>query len=231
MTIIAKDVGIVMDEARLMMYPAPLCSIAEQVFTAALGAGLAREDDGLITKLWELFGAKAIAEQGSIEEEEEKAKELDVQPAGQAKQVLFVGVGAMGSGMALSIQEAGMKVLGFDNVPQVLEAFVNAGGKQSPDPLTAAKEADVVVLMPVTTQQAEEILFGADGASGVCSGMSTTVSDETYISSAHGRHYRFDLDGRSFCCCRNSEQAERSFQRLPTRRRTGIWRSISRKVG
>lgn len=74
MTIIHKDVGIVNDEARALRFPVPLSAVAEQLFTAALGAGLAREDDGNLVKLWEGFGGKSVVESGTIEEEEKKAQ-------------------------------------------------------------------------------------------------------------------------------------------------------------
>lgn len=70
MTIIQKDIGIVNDEARMISFPAPLSAVTEQVFTAGIGAGLAKEDDGNIVKLWERFGGKAVVESGSVEDEE-----------------------------------------------------------------------------------------------------------------------------------------------------------------
>jgi 3-hydroxyisobutyrate dehydrogenase-like beta-hydroxyacid dehydrogenase len=170
MTIIAKDVGIVMDEARLHLFPAPLCSVAEQVFTACLGAGMAREDDGLAVKLWESFGLKNFSEKGSIEEAEAAAKELTIQSSGTPKKVLFIGIGSMGAGMASSIQKAGPAVVGYDIDAGAAEAFVSAGGVTTTDPIAEARDADVVVLMPLTAVQAEASLFGADGASGLAAG-------------------------------------------------------------
>ena len=170
MTIIAKDVGIVMDEARLNTFPAPMCSVAEQVFTAALGAGLAREDDGLVSKVWELFGGKPIPEKGTIAEEEEHAKELSIQSSSKPHQVLFIGTGAMGAGMALSIQKDGIPIVSYDMNPDARNAVESGGGKVSEDPLSEAKNADVVVLMPATALQAEAVLFGAAGAPGLVTG-------------------------------------------------------------
>jgi 3-hydroxyisobutyrate dehydrogenase-like beta-hydroxyacid dehydrogenase len=74
MTIIYKDVGIVNDEARALRFPAPLSGVAEQLFTAALGAGLAKEEDGNLIKLWERFGGKSVLESGTVEEEEKRAQ-------------------------------------------------------------------------------------------------------------------------------------------------------------
>lgn len=74
MTIICKDVGIVMDEARLIGFPAPLSSASEQLFGAALGAGLAKDDDANLVKLWQKFGGKSVVESGTIDEEEALAR-------------------------------------------------------------------------------------------------------------------------------------------------------------
>lgn len=77
MTIIQKDVGIVNDEARMIGFPATLSAVSEQLFSAGIGAGLGRDDDGNIVKLWERFGGKAVVESGSIEEEEAKAAKAE----------------------------------------------------------------------------------------------------------------------------------------------------------
>ena len=172
MTIIAKDVGIVMDEARLSLFPAPLSSVAEQVFTAALGAGFARVDDGNIVKMWEYFGVPSVMDQGSEEEAKEKAKELTVEAGPEAKKVLVVGLGVMGLPMATSLVKAGVKVVGYDISLKTLDAFNAAGGKTTSDVLAEAKDADVVLLATVSSAHAESVLFGADGKSGIAQGES-----------------------------------------------------------
>lgn len=79
MTIIHKDAGIVMDEAKLAAFHAPLSAVAEQVFIAALSAGLGKEDDGNVVMLWERLGGRSVAEQGSAKDAEEEAQ----QPGGE----------------------------------------------------------------------------------------------------------------------------------------------------
>ena len=153
MTIIAKDVGIVMDEARLHSFPAPLCSVAEQVFTAALGAGLAREDDGNIVKLWQRFGVPHEYEQGTEEEEKERAKELQLTPGPKPKKVLFVGLGVMGAPMAAVINESGIPVVGYDVSLEAMDRYAKVGGTVTNDP--ASEVWDAVVVATNTSLQAE----------------------------------------------------------------------------
>lgn len=170
MTICAKDAGIIMDEARLANFPCPLTSATEQVMVMAIAAGLSRVDDGCVSLLWEKnFGGQPVAEQGTIEEEEEKAKLLDIASASAApKKVLFVGLGMMGAPMALAIQKAGINVVGVDVSLPAMDAYSKAGGKVASDAVQEAADADVVVLIPNTALQAEAILFGGNG--GVASG-------------------------------------------------------------
>mgnify|MGYP002718883503 CR=1 FL=1 len=170
MTIIVKDVGIVMDEARLNNFPAPLSSVAEQVFTAAMGAGLARVDDGNVIKLWERFGVPSSVDSGSVEEEEAKAKELEVEAGPSPKKVLVVGLGVMGLPMAVTLVKAGVNVVGADLDPKAVEAFQKAGGKVASNVAEEAKAADAVLFATVTAAQAESVLFGKDGEGGISQG-------------------------------------------------------------
>lgn len=170
MPIIVKDVGIVMDEARLNSFPAPLCAVAEQVFTAAMGAGLAKEDDGNVIKLWERFGVPSSIDVGTEEEEAEKARELVVESGSRPKRVLFVGLGVMGLPMAVTLVKAGIDVVGHDVSQKALEAFKEAGGKVATDVSAEAKGVDVVVFATITIAQAEAVLFGTSDQSGIVEG-------------------------------------------------------------
>lgn len=164
MTICAKDAGIIMDEARLAGFPCPLTSATEQVMVMAIAAGLSRVDDGCISLLWERnFGGLPVAEKGTVEEEEEKAKLLDITPSGKPGKVLFVGLGMMGAPMALSIQKAGIEVVGVDVALPAMDAYSKAGGKVASDLAKEAADADVVVLIPNTALQASAVLFGGEG--------------------------------------------------------------------
>lgn len=172
MSIIAKDSGIINDEARLLGFPSPMIATAEQLFTAAIGAGMTREDDGLLIKWYEKFGAPSVAETGTEEEEAAKAKELDITPSGTVRKVLFVGLGVMGIPMALSIQRSGLEVVGFDISLPAMDRFAAAGGKVESDLVKAAESAEVVVMIPNTAAQAEAVLFGTNGiASGKLASM------------------------------------------------------------
>ena len=76
--------------------------------------------------------------------------------------VLFYGLGSMGTGMAHSLRRAGFRVNAFTNKPEVRQAFIDAGG-ESADLAAFAPEAAAVVIAVVNAAQTEDILFGKTG--------------------------------------------------------------------
>jgi 3-hydroxyisobutyrate dehydrogenase-like beta-hydroxyacid dehydrogenase len=78
----------------------------------------------------------------------------------------FVGLGAMGIGMAVSLVKAGFKVAGYDVYPPSTEKFVATGGSASAaqSPAEAALDAQILILMVQNASQAEDVLFGAGKA-------------------------------------------------------------------
>lgn len=52
-SIFVKDLGIVLDSAKKMAFPLPLTAAAHQLYLAAAGAGLAREDDSSVIKVYQ----------------------------------------------------------------------------------------------------------------------------------------------------------------------------------
>ena len=78
----------------------------------------------------------------------------------------FIGLGAMGRGMAGALLSAGHAVAGFDLDPAALDWLDKNGGTRAASAAAACDGADAAVLMVVNAQQAEEVLFGEDGANG-----------------------------------------------------------------
>lgn len=75
--------------------------------------------------------------------------------------VVVIGLGAMGLPMARSLLRAGRKVHGVDPRPAARQAFLEAGGCSYADAHAAAVGAESVLLVVVTIEQAEDVLFGA----------------------------------------------------------------------
>src|SRR5688572_25491379 len=81
----------------------------------------------------------------------------------QRGRAAVIGLGSMGSGMALSLLRAGFDVCGCDSNAAAMERFAAQGGATAMTPAEAAKGADVVVSVVVNAAQTETILFGDHG--------------------------------------------------------------------
>jgi 3-hydroxyisobutyrate dehydrogenase-like beta-hydroxyacid dehydrogenase len=74
----------------------------------------------------------------------------------------FLGLGAMGAPMALTLARAGFPVRGFDVSPRAKE-HVGDAVEVLDDPREAATGVDVVVVMVATGAQLHDVLFGERG--------------------------------------------------------------------
>ena len=72
----------------------------------------------------------------------------------------FIGLGAMGAGMAANLVKAGFPVTGFDVRPEAVEKLESLGGSGAGFPAEAADNADILFVMVATADQAEAVLFG-----------------------------------------------------------------------
>ncbi len=76
----------------------------------------------------------------------------------------FVGLGAMGGGMARQLIAAGEGLALFDVVGERAAAIASADCRVAISPADAAEGADVLFLMVLDGHQVEEALFGDEGA-------------------------------------------------------------------
>lgn len=81
-----------------------------------------------------------------------------------AKKVGFIGLGAMGEGQSRNLLAKGFAVRGYDIDAAAVERLTAAGGVGASSPAEAAEGADLLIVLVFTAAQAEEVLFGADGA-------------------------------------------------------------------
>lgn len=82
-----------------------------------------------------------------------------------SEQLAFLGLGAMGFGMATNLVKSHSKaysVTGFDIWGPTLERFTAQGGKTATTPRDTVKGAKYVVLMVATAQQVDDVLFGGE---------------------------------------------------------------------
>lgn len=82
--------------------------------------------------------------------------------AASKPEVAFIGLGAMGFGMATNLVSKGYPVTGFDVWAPTLEKFKEAGGKAASTPAEAVDKKGFCVVMVATAQQAQEVLLERD---------------------------------------------------------------------
>ncbi|KAF2709550.1 oxidoreductase-like protein [Pleomassaria siparia CBS 279.74] len=70
--IIVKDTGIITSTARLLSFPAPLCTVAEQVYFSGIDRGWITHDDASLVRLWTSNPVSSIETTLSAEEKEAK---------------------------------------------------------------------------------------------------------------------------------------------------------------
>jgi 3-hydroxyisobutyrate dehydrogenase len=73
--------------------------------------------------------------------------------------ISFIGLGAMGMGMAIHLLEDGFPVTGFDVNPMTLETLLAMGGNTASSPLECVKDARFVICMVANSTQAEDVFF------------------------------------------------------------------------
>lgn len=86
----------------------------------------------------------------------------------------FVGLGAMGFGMATHLVKEGYPVHGFDVFPASVERFKTAGGVPASSLQDSAKDKDFYVCMVASAPQVQSVLFGDEGI--VASKQTTTLT-------------------------------------------------------
>lgn len=89
----------------------------------------------------------------------------------------FVGLGAMGLGMATNLVKLDHEVIGFDVYEPSLAKFAAAGGKTATSPRECANGVDFFICMVANSQQAESVLF--DVVTGAVQGISFISMQKT----------------------------------------------------
>jgi 3-hydroxyisobutyrate dehydrogenase-like beta-hydroxyacid dehydrogenase len=112
----------------------------------------------------------------------------------------FIGIGAMGEPMSLSLRRAGFSVTASAHRNRErLERVLREGVTEAPNPAAVAEASDVVITCVPDAPQVEEALFGVNGAaSGARSG--TAFIDMSTISPVYSREFaeRLQAGGCSF---------------------------------
>jgi 2-hydroxy-3-oxopropionate reductase len=75
----------------------------------------------------------------------------------------FIGLGIMGSPMAVHLAETGFTVAGYNRTPEKAEPLVAAGGRAATSIADAVRDTDVVAVMVPDSPDVRDVLAGDDG--------------------------------------------------------------------
>ena len=103
------------------------------------------------------------------------------------KEIGFVGLGDMGSGMAGNLLRAGFNVHGFDRAPARLEWLEREGGRPAGDAATVGERSEAAFVMVMNGDQARDATLGPTGlAQGMEPGGIVLLSATVRPSEAEG---------------------------------------------
>ncbi|KAK1996521.1 hypothetical protein LX36DRAFT_658492 [Colletotrichum falcatum] len=164
LNIFVKDMGIVVSTARTLQFPAPLASVAEQLYISGAAQGYGAEDDSGLVRIF-LPGHHNIVKEQAVQLNKQEKLTPSTTPM-EISKIGMVGLGAMGQGMAGSLLRSGFAVHGYDVYGPAIDKFVANGGNASKasSPAEAARGADILVVMVQNAAQADDVLFGSGKA-------------------------------------------------------------------
>jgi 2-hydroxy-3-oxopropionate reductase len=77
--------------------------------------------------------------------------------------IAFIGLGIMGSPMAVHLQNAGHDVVGYNPSPEKAKPLVDAGGRAATSVADAVRDAEVVAVMVPDSPDVQDVLLGDEG--------------------------------------------------------------------
>jgi 2-hydroxy-3-oxopropionate reductase len=77
--------------------------------------------------------------------------------------IAFIGLGIMGSPMAVHLAKAGHQVAGYNRTPEKAAPLVDAGGRAAESIADAVRDADVVCVMVPDSPDVSDVLAGEGG--------------------------------------------------------------------
>ena len=103
--------------------------------------------------------------------------------------IAFIGLGIMGSPMAVHLAKAGHDVVGYNRTPDKTKPLVDAGGRAATSVADAVSGAEVVAVMVPDSPDVREVLAGSETA-GVFANPQARHADHRLLLDPPGRHRR-----------------------------------------
>ncbi|XP_042503189.1 uncharacterized protein LOC122080300 [Macadamia integrifolia] len=177
-----RNLGLVLDIGKSLKFPLPLLAVAHQQLIYGCSNKRLDDDDAGLVKVWETVLEVSITDASNAESyiPEQLADEVTA-TSDSVKRIGFIGLGAMGFGMATQLLKSNFCVLGFDVYKPTLSRFADASGLIGSSPAEVSKDVDVLMVMVTNEAQVESVLYGDLGAvsalpAGASIILSSTVS-------------------------------------------------------
>jgi 2-hydroxy-3-oxopropionate reductase len=77
--------------------------------------------------------------------------------------IAFIGLGIMGSPMAVHLAKAGHDVVGYNRTPEKAQPLIDAGGRAATSVADAVADAEIVAVMVPDSPDVREVLAGENG--------------------------------------------------------------------
>ncbi|KAF9587055.1 hypothetical protein IFM89_039741 [Coptis chinensis] len=180
MDTIVRNLRSVLDMAKLLTFPLPLLAVAHQQLLYGCSRKSGDDYDTTFVKISEtILGVNIIDASNKESYNPEELADVVSATSNSVKRIGFIGLGAMGFGMATHLVKSKFCVSGYDVYKPTLSRFENAGGLVGNSPAEVAKDVEVLIIMVTNETQAESVLYGNLGALSALPAGATVILSST----------------------------------------------------
>ncbi|CAL9133503.1 unnamed protein product [Musa textilis] len=197
---LVKDTGLVMGMAKSITFPLPLLSVAHQHLIHDSSRKYGDDASAAPLKTWEQIYGVDIQDAANKKSYSPGQLADELIPTSKAvNKIGFVGLGAMGFGMAAHLLRSNFHVIAYDVYKPTLSRFAELGGTTGDSPLEISKDVEVLIIMVANESQAENVLYGNDGSlSALPSGATIIVSSTVSPGFLIGLEQRLKDENKGF---------------------------------
>ncbi|ESW24674.1 hypothetical protein PHAVU_004G150100 [Phaseolus vulgaris] len=192
-----KELEIILNMSKSLTFPLPILAATHLQLIHGVSLVDSGDDVAAPIKVWEkVYGVNiSDAEKADTYNPEQLASEFTTDSK-SVRRVGFIGLGAMGFGMATHLLSSEFCVVGYDVYEPTQRRFTNAGGLIGNSPAEVSKDVDVLIIMVTNESQAENVLYGENGAvsalpAGASIILSSTVSPAYVSQLEHRLHDKY----------------------------------------
>lgn len=165
---LVNNLGFVMDVSKSLKFPLPLLGVAYQQLIFGTSCKCGEDSSAAPLKVWEqTFGVNIKDAANEASYNPEQLADKVAMSSHVINRIGFIGLGAMGFGMATHLLRSGFCVLAYDVYEPTLSSFAELGGFVGGSPREVSKDVDVIIIMVANEVQAESVLFGDTGSLSV----------------------------------------------------------------